>query len=244
VSVFAQMLHWFAMGEHWRGPEGVPVRVLQHVEISAVAVGISVALAVPAGVAIGHFRRGEFVTVTVANLGRAIPSFAILSIVFQIMARYLGALAFGFGPTVVALVLLSLPPILTNTHVGVRGVDPDAVEAARGMGMTGGQVLTKIEVPLAVPLMVAGIRTAAVQVVATATLAALIAGGGLGRYIIDGFAQGDTPMILAGAVLVAILAMVTEATFAILQRSVTPRTSSQAGRKRREAPEAFLATPA
>ncbi|HJP65233.1 MAG TPA: ABC transporter permease subunit, partial [Actinomycetota bacterium] len=110
-------------------------------------------------------------------------------------------------------------------------------------GMTGGQVLAKIEVPLAVPLMVAGIRTAAVQVIATATLAALIAGGGLGRYIIDGFAQGDTPMILAGAALVAMLAMLTEGTFALLQRGVTPRTSS-AGRSTAEQPEGYVATPA
>jgi osmoprotectant transport system permease protein len=245
MSVFADMIRWFGSGEHWRGDDGVPIRVLEHVEISGVAVALAVAIAVPVGLAIGHFRRGEFVAVTIANLGRAIPSFAILSIVFQLMLTYFADLAFGFVPTVVALVLLSLPPILTNTYVGVQSVDRDTVEAARGMGMSGGQVLGRLEVPLAVPLMVAGIRTAAVQVVATATLAALIAGGGLGRYIIDGFAQGDTPQVLAGAVLVAVLAILTEIVFALAERAVTPRTYSRGGRGRgREQPEVTLATPA
>jgi osmoprotectant transport system permease protein len=245
LSVFADMIRWFGSSEHWRGDDGVPIRVLEHVEITGVAVALAVAIAVPAGLAIGHFRRGEFLAVTIANLGRAIPSFAILSIVFQLMLTYFADLAFGFVPTVVALILLSLPPILTNTYVGVQSVDRDTVEAARGMGMTGAQVLGRLELPLAVPLMVAGIRTAAVQVVATATLAALIAGGGLGRYIIDGFAQGDTPQLLAGAVLVAALAILTEVGFALVERVLTPRTSSRGRRARdREQPDVILAQPA
>lgn len=237
-----ELLRWFGDGEHWSGPNGVPTRVLEHIEISAAGVALALIVAVPVGLLIGHVRRGQFAAVSIANLGRAIPSFAILSIVFQVMLTYFGAAAFGFWPTVIALFLLAIPPILTNTYVGIEGVDRDTVEAARGMGMTGGQVLAKLEVPLALPLMIAGIRTAAVQVVATATLAALIAGGGLGRYIIDGFAQGDQPQILAGAVLVAILAIFTELGLGLLERAVSPRTSSQ-GRRRRPEPPLSLANP-
>jgi osmoprotectant transport system permease protein len=127
---------------------------------------------------------------------------------------------------VVALTLLGIPAILTNTYVGVQGVDPDIVEAARGMGMSGRQVLSRLELPLAAPLMVAGIRTAAVQIVATATLSALIAGGGLGRFIVDGFARGDRPMAVAGAALVALLAIATELVFGAIERLITPKTRS------------------
>jgi osmoprotectant transport system permease protein len=234
MHAFGELARWFADGAHWTGPDGIPTRVLEHIELSAAGVALALVLAIPVGLFIGHVRRGQFIAVSVANLGRAIPSFAILSIVFQIMLRYLGRNAFGFWPTVIALLLLAIPPILTNTYVGIEGVDRDTVEAARGMGMTGGQIISKLELPLAIPLMIAGIRTAAVQVVATATLAALIAGGGLGRYIIDGFAQGDQPQVLAGAVLVAVLAIITELGFGLLERVVSPRTLSQ-GRRRRSA---------
>jgi osmoprotectant transport system permease protein len=240
MRAFGDLARWFADGAHWTGPEGVPTRVLEHIELSVVAVALALIVAVPVGLIIGHVRRGEFVAVSVANLGRAIPSFAILSIVFQIMLTYFGSAAFGFWPTVIALFLLAIPPILTNTYVGIEGVDRDTVEAARGMGMRGGQVLTRLEMPLAMPFMVAGIRTAAVQVVATATLAALIAGGGLGRYIIDGFAQGDTPQVLAGAVLVADLAIVTELGLGLVERVVSPRTSSQGRRRRSAEPAAAI----
>jgi osmoprotectant transport system permease protein len=236
MDVFGEMFQWFADPANWTGPDGVPTRVLEHIALSAAGVALGLLVALPIGLMIGHLRRGEFVAVSIANLGRAIPSFAILSIVFQVMATYFQAAAFGFWPTVIALLLLAIPPILTNTYVGIEGVDQDTVEAARGMGMTGGQVLRKLEVPLALPLMIAGIRTAAVQVVATATLAALIAGGGLGRYIIDGFAQGDQAQILAGAVLVAFLAIVTELGFGLVERVVSPRTSSRGRRRRPEEP--------
>jgi osmoprotectant transport system permease protein len=234
VSNVDQLIDWFRDPEHWAGPEGVPARVTEHISISFTAVAIAILIALPIGLAIGHTGRGRFLAVSVANLGRAIPSFAILSITFQLVLSFAPEVAFGFVPTVVALTLLAIPPILTNSYVGVEEVDADIVEAARGMGMSGVQVLRRLEVPLAVPFILAGIRTAAVQVVATATLAALIAGGGLGRYIIDGFAQGDEGMLLAGAVLVAILAILTEVLFAGIQRAVTPRVSSGSGRRRRE----------
>jgi osmoprotectant transport system permease protein len=230
MNAFRGLLEWLGDPAHWSGTEGVPARLVEHMEISLAAVGVAIVFALPIGLVIGHTRRAEFIAVSVANLGRAIPSFAILSIVFQLMLNVAPRLSFGFLPTAIALTLLAIPPILTNTYVGIQAVDADAVEAARGMGMHERQVLGRLELPLAAPLVLAGVRTAAVQVVATATLAALIGGGGLGRYIIDGFAQNDLPMVLAGAVLVAGLAVLTELVFGLIERLVTPRTSTPATR--------------
>src|SRR5262249_48408116 len=136
-------------------------------------------------------RRLEFLAVSIANLGRAVPSFAILVLAYLVFLELAPSQAFGFGPTVVALFLLAIPPIVTNSYVGVQDVDADTVEAARGVGMSERDVLLRLELPLAAPLIMAGVRTAAVTVVATATLAALIGGGGLGRFIIDGFHTND-----------------------------------------------------
>jgi osmoprotectant transport system permease protein len=200
--------------------------LVEHIELSAAAVAIAATLALPLGLYIGHTGRGEFVAVSAANLGRAIPSFGILAFVFPFTLRYLPG--FGFWPTLIAMFLLAIPPILTNTYVGIKNVDRDTVEAARGMGMSEGQILARIELPLAAPLVVAGLRTAAVQVIATATLGAFVAWGGLGRFIVDGFAQQDHGMILAGAVLVAALAIVAEISLALVERAVTPRRTSAA----------------
>jgi osmoprotectant transport system permease protein len=220
------LLHWFLAPEHWSGENGIPIRLIQHVELSAAGVAIGAAIALPIGALVGHTRKGAGVVVSIANLGRAIPSFAVLVFVFILMLRWWPGLAFGFGPTVVALTLLAIPPILTNTYVAIREVDRDTLEAARGMGMRGGQVFAKLELPLAAPVIVTGLRIAAVQVVATATLSALIAGGGLGRYIVDGFAQGDRTMTIAGAVLIAALAVVTELLLSLAARAAEPTVRS------------------
>lgn len=227
-------VRWLTSETHWGGPNGIPARLGEHLEISVVAVAAACLVAVPLGLFIGHTRRGELLAVSIANVGRAVPSFAILTLAYIAVLQVAPAVAFGFVPTVLALILLAIPPILTNTYVGVQAVDPDAVEAARGMGMTERDVLLRLELPLAAPLLMAGLRTAAVQVIATATLAALIGGGGLGRYIIDGFHTNDRPMIIAGALLVAVLAVVTEVGFAIVERVASPRTSRR-GRLRIEA---------
>ena len=220
MGVFSKVFDWFSTGEHWSGSTGVPARVFEHVQMSFGAVAVAALVALPIGLYIGHTRKGAFLAVSIANLGRAIPSFAILALAVPF-------LGIGFKPTLVTLVALAIPPILTNTYVGVEGVDSDTVEAARGMGMAERQILTRLELPLAVPLMLAGLRTAAVQVVATATLAALIGWGGLGRFIIDGFATGDRTEIVAGAVLVAALAIVTELLFGLIERLLSPRTTSE-----------------
>jgi osmoprotectant transport system permease protein len=220
MSVIEQLFAWLGDAANWTGEAGVPIRVLEHLRISAVSLLAATAVALPLGLYIGHTRRGEVLAVSVANLGRAIPSFAILALAFQ------PSLQLGLGlsdwPAIAALFLLGIPPILTNSYVGVRGVDADTVEAARGVGMSGRELLRSIELPLAAPLIVAGLRISAVQIVATATLGALVAGGGLGRFIVDGFAQGNDGMTLGGALLVAVLAIVTEVAFGVLERVTAP----------------------
>jgi osmoprotectant transport system permease protein len=214
---------WFTDPANWEGSFGIPVRAAEHLRISAIPLLIAAAIALPAGVAIGHFRRFEFAVVTIANLGRAIPSFGLLLI-------FVTLLGLGDAPITIALTLLAIPPIVTNTYVGVREVDPDTMEAARGMGMSELEVLREIELPLAAPLAVSGLRTAAVQVVATATLAAAAGGGGLGRIIVDAYAVRDFPQIFSGAVLVALLAIAVELLFAAIQRAVSPRMAVRLGR--------------
>jgi osmoprotectant transport system permease protein len=228
VHTLSLAFHWLGDGANWQGPEGIPTRVLQHLEISGLAVAIACAIAVPLGLFIGHTGRARFLAVSIANIGRAVPSFGILVIAYVVVLKVAASLAFGFTPTVVALVLLAIPPILTNTYVGVEAVDRDMVEAARGMGMSEREVLLRLEVPLATGLIMAGVRTSAVTVVATATLSALIGGGTLGRYIVDGFAQSDNGMLVAGSILVASLAVITEVGLGILERRMTPRTRSRA----------------
>ncbi len=216
MSFGPSVIGWFADPAHWSGNGGVPHRLLEHIMFSAISTLVAMLVALPLGVALGHYGRFGNAAINVSNVGRAIPSFAILVLAFQV---------FGLGnyPAYVALVLLAIPPMLTNSYIGVRDVDAEVRDAARGMGMRGGRVLRDVELPLALPLIMAGIRTSAVQVVATATLAAIIAGGGLGRFIIDGLAQQKQETVFAGAVLVAGLAIVVELALSGLEQLVTPR---------------------
>ena len=220
------LVEWFTDPQHWEGSFGVPTRLLEHVITSAVSVAIAAVIALPVAMYIGHTRRLEFLVVSVANVGRAIPSFGLLFLSVLVLGLGLGSPPSLRPAVLIALILLAIPPILTNTYVGIQNVDDDTLEAARGMGMTEWQVLARLELPLAAPLIMGGIRTAAVQVVATATLAAVVGGGGLGRFILDGFATGDDPQIVAGALLVGLLAILTEVSLGLLQRAVTPRAMS------------------
>lgn len=201
--------------------------VVRHLQLSFIPVLVALVIALPLGLYIGHSRRFEFVTVTLANLGRAIPSFAILSLALIPVIR-LGISDFGFWATAVALFFLALPPIVVNTYTGVRNVDDDVLEAAVGQGMSAGQVLRQVEVRLAAPLIVAGVRTAAVQSVATATLGGLVAAGGLGAPIVFGFRAGDDASLVGGAFMVAVLAIGTEIVFAIAERLTRPRGTPRA----------------
>ena len=231
---FSEVVEWITDPVHWEGSFGVPTRLVEHLVMSGVSVLAASIAALPLGMYIGHSRRLETLVVSVANLGRAIPSFGLIFLAVLVMGLGLDFPASLRPAALFALTLLAIPPILTNTYVGIQGVDPDTLEAARGMGLTEGQVLRGLELPMAAPLIMGGIRTAAVQVVATATLAAVIGGGGVGRFILDGFATGDDPQIFAGALLVALLAVLTEVSLGLLQRAVSPRTSSG---RRREVPE-------
>jgi osmoprotectant transport system permease protein len=215
IELLAEVVAWFDDPASWVGPNGIPTRLLEHVLLSAACVLTALVVAVPVGLAIGHTGRGALIAVTVANIGRGLPSYALLLMLFPIFG-------IGFSTAFPALLLLTIPPILTNTYVGVRDVDRDVVEAGRGMGMTEGGLLRRVELPLALPVIVAGVRTAAVQVVATATLAALVGGGGLGRYIVDGFALQDDGQLVGGALLVAALAVLTEWGIGVVERRVVP----------------------
>jgi osmoprotectant transport system permease protein len=226
IGFLAELGQWFA--ENWDGDAGYLYRTWEHIQVSAISLVTAAAIAVPLGAWLGHTGRGGLIAVSAVNIGRALPSFGIIALALPITIRLADKIPFvdsglGFFPTFIALFALALPPIFTNTYAGIRSVDPEIVEAARGMGVRGPRILWEIEMPMASPVMLAGIRTSAVQVVATATLGALVAYGGLGRYIIDGFAVQDDVRIVAGALLVALLSVLTEVGFAALQRRVVPR---------------------
>ena len=216
MSVLMNVVAWFANPQHWSGSDGIPTRLVQHIQLSAESVLIGALIALPAGILLGHVGRFGNLAMNVSNVGRAVPSFGILVIAFQV---------FGLGdlPIILSLTALAIPPMVTNSYVAMREVDPDIKDAARGMGYRDLAQLLRVELPLAVPLIMAGVRTSAVQVVATATLAALIAGGGFGRYIIDGLDQQDYTKLFAGAVLVALLALATELVLAAVERMLVPR---------------------
>ena len=216
MTTIALVLQWFADPAHWSGTDGIPQRLIEHIQLSAESVAIGALIALPIGVALGHYGRFGNLAINISNVGRAIPSFGILVIAFQI---------FGLGdfPIVLSLTALAIPPMVTNTYVALREVDADVKDAARGMGYRELAQVLRVELPLAVPLLMAGVRTSAVQVVATATVAALIAGGGFGRFIVDGLAQQDYTKLFAGAILVALLALATELSLSGVERLLVPR---------------------
>ena len=209
LDVFAKSLD-FMVDRH----ELLLDKTWEHILLAGAALAVSVAVAVPLGVALGHLHRGSFVAVNIANVGRALPTLVVIAVGFVF-------LGIGFTNVMVALVVLAVPPILTNAYVAVDQVDPDAVEAARGMGMTPWQVIRRVELPLALPLLFAGIRTASVFVVATATIAAIAGGGGLGDIIVNQ-ASYRTEGVVAAALCVSVLALAADAGLALLQRAVTP----------------------
>lgn len=226
MEALTATVEWLLDPAHWSGTDGIPIRLWEHIWISAASVLTATAIGLPIGAFIGHTGRAASLAINLANVGRAVPSYAILVIVLPISLRlaptlgYDPALGLSEIPTFTAMTLLAIPPILVGTYAGLREVDRDLVEAARGMGMRERQILTGVEIPLALPVILGGMRTAGVQVVATATLGAVVAYGGLGRYLIDGIARNETDRLFAGVVLVAALALVVEGGFALLQRAL------------------------
>ncbi len=200
--------------------------LLTHIELSVLALLIGIAIAIPVALAVNRSPFWSAVAINIGNIGRSVPSLAILAFALAI------GLGLGFLPSLVALAALAIPPILINASTGLRQVDPKIVDAARGMGLSGRQILTGVQIPIAAPIIFAGIRTAAVQVVASATLATFIGGGGLGDLIVEGFQRNDIYIQLAGALSVAVLAIITELGFGFLERAFTPK-GLKVARKRR-----------
>ncbi|MET8696408.1 ABC transporter permease [Streptomyces bauhiniae] len=213
MNVLGSTWDWLADPAHWSGDDGIWHRLLQHLLLTVVCLIVSCLIALPVALVLGHLGKGGALAVNISNVGRAVPTFAVLVL---LLLTPVGK--WGEGPTVVALVLFAVPPLLTNAYVGMREVDRGVVQAARGMGMTGRQTLTRVEVPLALPMILNGVRIAAVQLVATATIAALAGGGGLGRIITAGFNLASTPQVVAGAILVAVFALLVEGVFEVVER--------------------------
>lgn len=213
MNLFHFISSFLTTGANWHGYDGIPTRLLQHVEYSAEALLIASVIALPIGLVTGHTRRGGNVIALVAVAVRALPSYGLLVLMFV----WLGL---GLTPVMIPLVALAVPPILVTTYEAVRTVDPAPVDAARGMGMRPAQVLARVEVPMALPLILSGLRSAAIQIVSTATIAAYVSFGGLGRYIVDGLYQLNYTKVAGGATLVVLLALATLGLFWLVSRLV------------------------
>lgn len=213
MSLVGDVVAWFGDPVHWSGSAGVPTRLVEHLAYSSQALLLAVVIAVPIGLAVGHTGRGAFLIVGTANGFRALPELGLLTLLVL-------AAGIGLVPVIVALSVLGVPALLAGTYSGVRNVDRSVVDAARGMGMSGVQVLFKVELPNALPLLLGGLRAASLQIIATATVAAYVSFGGLGRYLIDGLSVRDYTQMTAGAVLVAALALTIEGLLALVQRQV------------------------
>ena len=218
---------WLTDPTHWTGPNGIPQRILEHLIYSGISLLISALIAIPLGIMVGHSGRAKW-TVSLANSLRAVPSLGLLfAVALWLGPKIASSLAYVI-PSVIVLILLAVPPILSGTYAGIQGVDPAARDAAKGMGMRGGEVLSKVEIPCALPLMLSGFRSATLQVIATATIAASISLGGLGRYLIDGLSVSDYAEMASGAILVALLALLLDGLIALVQRfAVSPGLSGK-----------------
>ncbi|MGQ1838453.1 ABC transporter permease [Kocuria turfanensis] len=214
MSLFGTALSWLTDPENWSGATGIPARLLEHLAYSGITMALALAVAVPLGLWVGHTGRGSGLVVGLTGALRALPTLGLLTL-FTLL------LGLGLVPPIIALVLLAIPPILSGTYAGIANVSPALKDAGTAMGMTGGQVLTRVELPNALPVILGGIRNAALQVVATVTVVAYINLGGLGRYLIDGLAVRDYSRMLGSVVLVAVLALAVDTALAVAQRLST-----------------------
>jgi osmoprotectant transport system permease protein len=232
VSKFTDTWDWLTSSSSWSGTGGIPARFWEHVQYAAIALAIAVVIAVPLGLVMGHIRRGSSAAVAFSGMPRAIPTLGILVLLFRLAPVTL-------WPAIVALVVLAIPPMLANTIVGIEGVDPSVRDAAQGMGLRAPGVLFGVEVPLGLPIIISGIRSSASQVIATATIVAYGGLGGLGRFIIDGYATQNYGEVFGGALLVAALALVVDGLLALAQRHAARR-RSPAGPRHADTLEADL----
>lgn len=226
--MIADVFSWLTDPVNWSGIDGIPNRMLEHIGYSVGSLLIAALIGIPLGFYIGHTGKGTFVVAGVANALRALPTLGLLFVVVMLLTPTLAQAFQGSDlpdivPSIIVLVVLAVPPILSSTYAGVAGVDLAARDAAYGMGMTGGEVLVKVEAPCALPLILSGVRSAMLQVISTATIAAFVSLGGLGRYLIDGNATRQYDQMLAGAILVGVLAIVMEAVLAGVQRLVVSK---------------------
>lgn len=211
MSLVSNTIDWLGDSANWSGDGGIPHRLVQHLGYTSLTLVISAAIAIPIGLWIGHTGRLRGLAVVTSGALRALPTLGVLTYA----SLYTGL---GIKAAIFSLVLLAIPPLLAGAYAGLESVDRQTIDAARAMGMTEWQILTKVEVPLALPLLIGGFRSATLQVVATATVVAFIGNGGLGRYLLDGLAVSDYPQIVGGSVVVIVLALALDALFALLQR--------------------------
>lgn len=214
MSLFGTALSWLTDPENWSGAAGIPARLLEHLTYSGLTLAVALAVAVPLGLWVGHTGRGSGLVVGLAGALRALPTLGLLTLFTLLMGL-------GLVPPIIALVLLAIPPILSGAYAGIANVSPALKDAGAAMGMAGWQVLARVELPNALPVILGGIRNAALQVVATVTVVAYINLGGLGRYLIDGLAVRDYSRMLGSVVLVAVLALAVDAVLALAQRLST-----------------------
>ena len=228
MNFLHQALAYIFTAANWAGPSGLTARILEHLTYTAVAVVFSALIAIPLGMLVGHTGRGTFLVVSGVNALRALPTLGVL---------LLGVLLWGLGlvPPTIALMLLGIPPLLAGTYAGIANVDPDVVDAARAMGMTESRILLRVETPIAMPLILGGLRTATLQIVATATVAAYASLGGLGRYLIDGIKIREFYLALVGALMVTVLALLLDAALAFAVWLSMPG-SGRLGRRRMPQP--------
>jgi osmoprotectant transport system permease protein len=216
VNIINFIQSFFSHSANWHGYDGIPARVWEHIQYSLLAMSIAAGIALPVGLVTGHTGRGGNALALIATAGRALPSFGLLVLMFVL-------LGLGLTPVMIPLVVLAVPPILVTTYEAVRTVDPSPVDAARGMGMRPAKILFQVELPVALPLILSGLRSAAIQVVSTATIAAYVSFGGVGRFIVDGLYQRNYEKVVGGATLVVALALATLALFALVGRvAVSP----------------------
>lgn len=238
MNIFAQVSRYLTTGSNWSLGDSMSIsaRLLQHLQYTVLALAIAAVIALPVGFYIGHTGRAAFVAINAGNAGRSLPTLGLLTFMVTLIG-------IGLVPAIIALVVLAVPPLLTNVYAGLRAVDPAAVDAARGMGMKSWQILFQVECPMALPIMLSGLRNATLQVVATATVAAYVGLGGLGRYLIDGLALHDYVQVVSGAILVAVLAVVLDVVLSAIQRLVVSAGVTGRAATRRRRPAAAVVPP-